>query len=96
MIPQNIQRIDVLRAIQDIEYSGIPETRHSTKWSLVYERKKYPPKYLISLANRYANGQELTPDRFSGGDESNTYLENLGYGDMRDEPTDHVLNFTVL
>ncbi|MHA1918482.1 MAG: hypothetical protein ACTSWX_01955, partial [Promethearchaeota archaeon] len=39
----------------------------------------YPPKYVISLANKFVNGKELSPSLFNGGKESNDYLSKLGF-----------------
>lgn len=46
---------------------------------MFFNSKRYPPKYLISIANKYANGEELHPSDFSGGRESNSYLSELGF-----------------
>jgi hypothetical protein len=35
--------------------------------------------YIISLANKYANGVELDPSKFSGGNETNDFLRRLGF-----------------
>ena len=59
MIPPNINRSDILAAIKRIDSEGIPADRHSVKWSVLFEGAKYPPKYLISLTNISANGEEL-------------------------------------
>ena len=79
MIPSNIKRLDVLKAINLVDSSGVPPDRHSVKWSVLHESFLYPPKYLISLANIPANGEEWPPSKFSGGDEANGYLSNLGF-----------------
>jgi biotin operon repressor len=57
MIPQNITKEHILKAIQEIDKNGVPEERLSTKYYLQYNGKNYPPKYTISLANKYANGR---------------------------------------
>jgi hypothetical protein len=46
---------------------------------LEYEGKYYPPKYIISLANKYANDRELDSSEFSGGKETNSFLRALGF-----------------
>ena len=79
MIPQNISRKHILKAIQDIENLGFPTSRTSKKFVLEYEGKFYPPKYLISLANKHATGKELRPTAFNGGTESNEFLRHLGF-----------------
>ena len=79
MIPKNINKKHILRAIEQVEKSGIPKGRRSKKFVLKYKGKEYPPKYVLSIANVYANGKELAPNDFSGGDESNSFLKNLNF-----------------
>jgi 5-methylcytosine-specific restriction protein A len=79
MIPEGLEKEHILQAIQKIHEDGIPKSRHSKKWSLSYEGALFPPKYVISVANLFASGEEWPAERFSGGDESNGFLSNLGY-----------------
>ena len=79
MIPKNLTHQTILDAIKEADKDGIPSDRQSTKWDVLYENKKYPPKYLISLANRFLSGVELKAKEFSGGPEVNEYLKNLGF-----------------
>lgn len=79
MIPKNINRNAVLKAIDRIEQEGIPKGRESKKYNLRFNNKNYPPKYIISLANAVVNGLELEPREFSGGKETNSYLTSLGF-----------------
>lgn len=79
MIPHNVLRVHILRAIKEINRQGVPEGRGSKKFVLEYEGKQYPPKYIISVANKYANGHELDSEEFSGGNESNKFLESRGF-----------------
>ncbi len=53
--------------------------RHSVKWSVLHEGLRYPPKYVLSIANIHADGKEWPPDKFSGGDESNEFVSHLGF-----------------
>lgn len=78
-IPKNINTEHVIRAIKKVEMEGVPEKRESTRYHLYYENKLYPPKYIISLANLFANGVEYSSKLFSGGDESNNFLRSLGF-----------------
>jgi len=79
MIPRNIKREHIIKAIEEIENSGVPVGRTSKKFLLKYSGKTYPPKYVLSLSNKYANGKKLNPDDFSGGMETNRFLEDLGF-----------------
>lgn len=87
MISKNITKDSVIRAIDKINIEGVPKGRESTKYNIKYMGKLFPPKYTISLSNLFANGTELKPEDFSGGEETNNYLMKLGfeiisYGDM--------------
>jgi hypothetical protein len=79
MIPENIKSEHILKAIEEAERSEIPRDRRSERYDLEYNKKLYPPKYVISLANKYANGNELDHSQFSGGDETNNFLKLLGF-----------------
>ena len=65
MIPKNISREHIIKAIKQIKKVGIPSGRSSRKFLLEYKGKSYPPKYIICFANKYANGIELAPQEFS-------------------------------
>jgi len=95
MIPINIKREHILRALEHIKNRGIPNGRKSKKFLLELEGQHYPPKYAISLANKYVNGKELETEHFSGGKESNDFLRFLGFNILRisdaRKPTDTVL-----
>ena len=67
MIPRNISKSDILRAMKKIDTEGIPKGRESSKYSINYMGVLYPPKLVISYANLFANYEELAPGNFSGG-----------------------------
>ena len=67
MIPDNITKEHLLIAIREIEETGIRKGRHSSTYNVTYEGKNYPPKLIISIANRFANGEELDGSEFEGG-----------------------------
>ena len=79
MIPKNITRNHVLQAIKDVANEGIPSGRTSKKFSLLYNGRRYPPKLIVSRANVYANGHPLDSSLFSGGKETNSFLQKLGF-----------------
>jgi len=79
MIPQNIRREHVIKAIEEVKRVGIPKGRESKKFLLEFDGEYYPPKYIVSLSNKYANGVELNPSEFSGGKETNDFLRSLGF-----------------
>ena len=79
MIPTSIRKAHIEQAMRDIDANGIPPTRASRKFDLLWGSKRYPPKYTISIAYRYVAGEELNPELFSGGRESTVFLESLGF-----------------
>jgi hypothetical protein len=58
MVPDNILKEHILSAIEEIERDGVHSGRQSSTYDLKYKGQLYPPKYVISLANKYANGEE--------------------------------------
>ncbi|WP_286145483.1 HNH endonuclease [Bacillus sp. AFS077874] len=84
-IPKNINKEYIIMAIKKIEKEGVPERRESTRFNLLYEGKVYPPKYLISIANIFANGKEYSSLLFSGGEETNKFLKGLGFRIIENE-----------
>jgi len=79
MIPNNITKEAILKAIHQIDCEGIPKERNSRTYNIYYNGKLYPPKYVISVANRFCNGYELPPDSFGGGAETNVFLLEKGF-----------------
>ncbi len=79
MIPKNIKEEHIIKAIEEIKNNGVPKNRKSQKFLLKYKGKYYPPKLVVSLANKYANGKVLNPSNFNGGKETNNFLRKLGF-----------------
>ncbi|MCK5536175.1 MAG: EVE domain-containing protein, partial [Bacteroidales bacterium] len=79
MIPKNITKEHIESAIRKIQNTGVTEKRESSKYNLIYEGISYPPKLVISIANQYANEIELDSNDFSGGAETNSFLEKRGF-----------------
>lgn len=76
-----INKDHILSAIQEINEQGIRSGRHSSTYDLIYEGKLYPPKLVISIANRFATGEELDPNSFAGGIGTDAFkiLEKEGF-----------------
>lgn len=74
-----LKRAHVQAALKRIDRDGVPPRREATRFQLVVGGKHYPPKYIVSLAAQEATGRKLRPDEFSGGFETNSVLEALGY-----------------
>jgi 5-methylcytosine-specific restriction protein B len=78
-IPKNITEDDIIEAIKHIDENGYDDKYESTGYDLVYKGKSYPPKYVISKANKFANGSELPLSEFNGGNPTNGFLRKLGF-----------------
>src|SRR5881394_1959344 len=80
MIPEaQISKEHILAAISKIDSEGVPAHRASTKFEISFNSKKYPPKYVVSVAAKLATGKELLPNEFSGGEETNKFLRKHGF-----------------
>ena len=81
MIPGNIERRHILAALGKVDRVGLSpvERRKPRRYCLVHKQRHYPPKYVISLANQFANGAILSPEVFSGGTETNAFLQTRGF-----------------
>jgi 5-methylcytosine-specific restriction protein B len=63
-----IKKEHILAAIKEIEANPLlRKGRASSTYDLIYEENDYPPKLIISIANKYATGVELDPNTFEGG-----------------------------
>lgn len=62
-IPKEITRNHILSAIEEIrKMKEIPKSRKSYKYFLKHDNELFSPKYIISIANKYALGYELNPN----------------------------------
>lgn len=79
MAIQKITRQNVLDALKYIDKNGVPFHNQSTQYDLVSDDgKKYPPKYVIAVADHIANGTPISVDTFHG-TEARKRLEELGF-----------------
>ena len=70
---------DIIEAIKYIDENGVPFHNQSTKYELVTDDgKRYPPKYVVAVANHLANGVDISTDGYNAV-EAKSYLENQGF-----------------
>ena len=81
MIPENITKGHLEKAIEEIDRDGVRKGRHSSTYDLLHNGKSYPPKLVVSIANKYANGSELNPGDFGGGKDTMAFelLQKEGF-----------------
>ena len=74
-----LKKQDVIDALKFIDKNGVAEHNTSVKYVLVSEDgKKYPPKYVVAVADHLANGTDISTESFNSDDAKN-YLESLGF-----------------
>lgn len=79
MVNKLVKGKHVLKALSEIDKNDVPKRRQSKKYDLYHDGKTYPPKYVLSIATKYATGEELKASDFNGGDETNNFLISLGF-----------------
>lgn len=67
---KDIQRKHVLKALEEINRTGVPPDARSTTYDLIEGQHRFPPKLVLSLASKYASGVEFDRSLFSGGEAS--------------------------
>lgn len=70
---------DIVKALTYIDVNGVPSNHQSVRYELIGENgKKYPPKYVIAVANHLANGGEISTATFHG-TEARVFLQQQGF-----------------
>ena len=93
MIPDGILKKHISLAVDEIEKNGVPISRKSVHYDYVHFGKRYPPKYVISIAAKYAFGEELQPTEFNAV-RARDYLRARAYTviDRREEAFELIQN----
>ena len=86
-IPTSIDSSHIVKAMRKIDKQvpRYPKWREGRVYELRYKGKVYPPKYLVSISNKYANGKEL--HGFKGGLQTNNFLIARGFTDIWNKNT---------
>ena len=75
----NFEKEYIGKALKYIDENGVPFHNQSTKYELVSaDGKRYPPKYVVAVANHLANGSDISTDGFNAV-EAKGYFENQGF-----------------
>jgi hypothetical protein len=74
MIPDGLEDKHIRKAAAYIDRKGVPSERRSVHYDLVLDGKCYPPKYVISLAAKFAHGREHPPADFDAVEAKNFFL----------------------
>ena len=74
-----LKREHIIEALKYIDENGVPFHNQSTKYELVTDDgKRYPPKYVVAIADHLANGADISTDGYNAVEAKN-YLENQGF-----------------
>ena len=70
-----IKKQDIIDALKYIDENGVPSHNQSTKYELVTDDgNRYPPKYVVAIADHLANGTDISTEGFHAVEAKN-YLE---------------------
>lgn len=70
---------NILDALAYIDQNGVPDHNTSAKYELLTkEGKKYPPKYIIAVANHIANGTDIITQGYNEVEAKN-FLKSRGF-----------------
>lgn len=71
----------VLAAMERIRQKDIPKLAQSTRYDVLHpdDGAAFPPKLVLSIAMELATGQPLPRTEFSGGEQTNAPLRELGF-----------------
>ena len=79
MATPKIKKEHVVEALKYIDENGVPFHNQSTKYEIVTDDgKRYPPKYVVAVADHLANGTNISTDGYNAV-EAKSYLENQGF-----------------
>jgi len=82
-IPEGLTPQHLLQAFADFD-AGVPHAfADSTRFDVLHEGRRYPPKAIVGLAARHILGAPLQPDDFSGGEGSNDEVFQLQMQDAQ-------------
>ncbi len=74
-----LEKQNIIDALKFIDKNGVPEHNTSVRYLLVSENeKKYPPKYVVAVADHLANGADISTRAFNS-IEAKAYLESVGF-----------------
>ena len=94
MIPKEIERIHIKKAMAFIDEYGVPKLRRSKHWDIIdTDGEAYPPKYVISKANEFTTNKNFwTHEKFVT-TEARTYLKRVGFNVVkRSDVLDNYVN----
>jgi hypothetical protein len=86
MIPSNITREHCIQAARVVGDESVPEKHRAKKYEVIINGRGYPPKWIIHVANEFANGERHSTSQFSGENEANSFLSERQFAIRRMGP----------
>ena len=74
----NVDNDLIYKAIKYIDENDVPDKYKSRGYDLIYEKKKYPPKYVIAVARYLKDGSEINVSDFNS-IEARSFLKTRGF-----------------
>lgn len=65
-------------ALKYIDEKGVPDENKSTKYDLIYNNKKYPPKYVVAVGRHLKDNTEINTSDFNAVEAKN-FFESRGF-----------------
>jgi predicted HNH restriction endonuclease len=93
MIPHGLTDEHFQKAAAQIDGSKVPHDRRSVHYDLIINGKRYPPKYIVSIAAKIAGGVEFPASDFNAV-EAKKYFQSRKYKiiDRRQEALKTIVN----
>lgn len=79
MVPRSISRDSADKALKELLRTGWESKNDSTKFDVLFQGNRLPPKKVVSVEARIGAGNALDVSGFSGGDETNDFIKSIGY-----------------
>ena len=74
-----VKKESVIEALKYLDANGVPFHNQSTKYELVTDDgKRYPPKYVVAIADHLENGTDISTGGFNAVEAKN-FLEGQGF-----------------
>lgn len=74
-----VKKESVIEALKYLDANGVPFHNQSTKYELVTDDgKRYPPKYVVAIADHLENGTDISTGGFNAVEAKN-FLEDQGF-----------------
>lgn len=75
MVIPKVEKQDIIKAMRYIDEHKVPFHNQSTTFDLVVDGKRYPPKYLMAVANHFATGADISAEGISSSESRDFFAE---------------------